>query len=384
MGLPLQATGALVVAWDDHELSKLPDIVSRARNNGISGVRLLSTAELLSREPCLNRSALGGILVPGEAVIDPWSAPLAYAFHALANGGRIIRGATVTAGELRDSVWRLQTSAGAISANIAINCAGNHGDFVEAIARPSPFQIRPRKGQFVVYDKPACGLVKAIILPVPNERTKGVVISRTAYGNLLVGPTAEDQEDRCVAAVDEPVLRALVERGQFLLPGLGDYPITATYAGLRPATQFKDYQIEAVRDRRWITVSGIRSTGLSGALGISSYVRSLYEECFTRHKPLVEVKSVTVPNLAEGSRRPYMEAGRTEIVCHCEWVTAKEIEDALSGPLPARTVGGLKRRTRCMMGRCQGFYCIPRVIELAKGRLQELPGTRSDHAGQHT
>lgn len=372
LGLPVQMTGALVVAWTEEEAQKLVPIVEQAHRNGIEDVRIIPPGEALQREPHLNPSLKGAVLVPGEAIIDPWSTPLAYALHALANGGTLWREACVTGGERQGPVWRLATSRGPVRAKCVINCAGNHGDLVEAIARPSPFRITPRKGQFVVYDKPAYDLFRAILLPVPAERTKGVVVSRTIFGNVLVGPTAEDQEERDLATTEEATLRRLIARGETILPRLKQVPVTTAYAGLRPASQFKDYQIEALSDLNWITVGGIRSTGLSGALGIAHHVAGLYEEHFARHTPPSSPVPIAVPTLAEDQPRPFRQPGRSEIICHCESVTGAEIESALSGPLPARSMAGLKRRTRCMMGRCQGFYCLPRLVEIATGRVAEL------------
>ena len=371
LGLPLLAYGALVVAWSEAERLRLPAIVAQAEANGVAVV-LLGPEAVRAREPGLAEDVRGGVLVAGEAVIDAWSAPLAYALQGVANGGLLLRTTEVTAGSLRAGLWHLETSRPelSIAARTVVNCAGNYGDLVEAIARPSPFAIRPRKGQFVVYDKPAHALVESIVLPVPSERTKGVVVTRTAYGNLLVGPTAEDQSDRRTATVETRSLEGLVAAGERMVPALAEQAVTTSYAGLRPASQFKDYQIEALPERNWISVGGIRSTGLTGALGIAEHVLGLHATHFGVATPLTDPLWPTVPNLTEAHPRPWLSA-RSEIVCHCEMVTRSEIEAAFTPPLPAGSVGGLRRRTRCMMGRCQGFYCTRRVVELA---MPHLPG----------
>jgi glycerol-3-phosphate dehydrogenase len=255
-----------------------------------------------------------------------------------------------------------------MAAGLVINAAGNQGDIIEAICRPSPFKITPRKGQFVVFDKPASKLIHAIILPVPTERTKGIVMCRTAFGNLLVGPTAEDQEDRSLAEVDQATLQHLIDKGCEMLPDLRQQTVNAVYAGLRPATQFKDYQIEALPDRRWITVAGIRSTGLTGALGIAQHVAELHQQHFGGGV-MADPIWTPVPNICEYLERPYQTAAGTDIVCHCEWVTRQEIDAALGGSFAAGDLGGLRRRTRCMMGRCQGFYCGAEVTRLAAGEI---------------
>ncbi|HWT96126.1 MAG TPA: FAD-dependent oxidoreductase [Terriglobales bacterium] len=367
LNLPLVESTALVVAWDEEQLAKLPGIVAKAHHNYVGDVRQIDREDLRSREPHLGSHALGAVLVPGEHIIDPWSAPLAYVQQGLAHGGRVKRRCRVTGGQFENGRWLLETADGEIAAGIVVNAAGNYGDIVEAICRPSPFKVTPRKGQFVVFDKPASKLAHAIILPVPTERTKGIVICRTAFGNLLVGPTAEDQEDRALAEVDQAMLRHLIDKGCEMIPALAQQTVNAVYAGLRPATQFKDYQIEALPARRWITVGGIRSTGLTGALGIAQHVAGLHQQHFgggTASEPIW----TPVPNICEYRPRAYQTGAGTDIVCHCEWVTRAEVTAALAGPFAAGDLGGLKRRTRCMMGRCQGFYCgaeVTRLLEQA-------------------
>lgn len=365
LNLPLVETGALVVAWTEAELLKLPDIVAKAHRNGVSDVYQIDASDLRAREPGLSSRALGAVAVPGEHVIDPWSAPLAYAEQAHAHGASIRRRCEVIGGTFTGDRWALETTDEPVIARVVINCAGNYADLVEGINSQPPFAIRPRKGQFVIFDKVAHDLCKAIILPVPTARTKGVLIARTAYGNLLVGPTAEEQDERSIATTDGVSLRSLIDFGRTALPDLAGCSVTAAFAGLRPATQFKDYQIHAQPDRRWITVAGIRSTGLTSSLGIAQYVADLYVENFAPLGAAVVQTQTRVPNLAEDNQRPYQQVGHGEIVCHCELVTAAEIETALTRALPARDVSGLRRRTRCMMGRCQGFYCQARILQLA-------------------
>ena len=371
LNLPLVETGAVVVAWSEDELAKLPAIVAQAHANHVADVHQIELSELYCREPNLAPDALGAVLVPGEHVIDAWSAPLAYVLQAMAHGAAVRRGAQVTGGKRTGDRWVLETSTGTIVARVVVNAAGLYGDRVESIAREAPFSIRPRKGQFAVFDKSAYALVRSIVLPVPTERTKGVLLSRTAFGNLIVGPTAEDVEERESASVDHEALETLVQKAHALVPALAQHAVTAAYAGLRPATQFKEYQIEALPDRGWITAGGIRSTGLTGALGIALHVAGLYAQHFGRLDGNREPIWRPVPNLCEERTRRYQEPNAGEIVCHCELVTRHEIEAALSGPLPAGDLGGLKRRTRCMMGRCQGFYCSGRVMEIAAGRLTQ-------------
>jgi glycerol-3-phosphate dehydrogenase len=373
LGLPLQASGAWLVAWSDAEAAELPAILAKAHANGCPAVKPVPIEALRAAEPSLGPVPIAALDVPGEDLIDPWAAPLAYALQGIANGGTVLRQAEVTGGVREAHGWRLRTTRGDLRAAVVVNCAGLRGDLVEAIARPSPFAIRPRKGQFLVYDKPAARLIGRTLLPVPTKRTKGVVILRTVFGNLLVGPTAEDQEDRDDARVTTAELEKLRDFGERILPELAEIDVTATYAGLRPASQHADYVIEALAAERWITVGGIRSTGLTASLGIAAHVVELHRAHFAAPAPLAAPVWPTVPNISECAPRDWQRPGAGEIVCHCELVTKREIEAALAGPLPAGDLGGLRRRTRAMMGRCQGFHCAARVAQLAAPQIGLAP-----------
>ncbi|WP_242675257.1 NAD(P)/FAD-dependent oxidoreductase [Phytopseudomonas dryadis] len=381
MNLPLLKTGALVVAWSDEDLSRLQGIVAQAHDNGVADVGLIDRARLRSREPGLSEQALAAVEVPGEFLIDPWSAPLAYLQQAMLAGARVRCDAQVQGGEFDGRGWTLATTAGVVRATTVINCAGLYGDRLEQqLLGEASFSIHPRKGQFVVFDKAAAGLLDSIILPVPNERTKGIVLTRTIFGNLLVGPTAEEQDDRVHAGLDGDTLQQLIDAAVQRVPALAGMPVTATYAGLRPASDKKEYRIRALAERNWITVGGIRSTGLTAALGIARHVFALYGGAHTPLAPHA-LSWPQVPNLAEHLPRDYQQPGYGEIVCHCELVTRREIERALSGPLPPGDLGGLKRRTRACMGRCQGFYCGARVAELSAGHLATALATGGCHDG---
>jgi len=373
LNLPLLETSALVVAWTDDEAVALDGIVAPAHRNGVADVRRIDADELRSREPHLSHRALGAVLVPREHLIDPWSAPLGYIRQAVDNGAQVLFGARLLDGVFDGRSWRLRTARGEIEATTVVNCAGLFGDDVErALLGDSEFQIKPRKGQFVVFDKASVDLVGPILLPVPSALTKGIVVTRTVFGNVLVGPTAEEQDDRLHPTVDRASLGRLIDRAVEIVPALRDMPVTAVYAGLRPATERKEYRIRRVADRNYIAVGGIRSTGLTSALGIARHVFDLGWGEGNRPVPLVDPVCRPMPNLAEHLPRDWESADAGEIVCHCERVTRREIEAALAQPLGAGNAGGLKRRTRAGMGRCQGFHCSARVAELTLG-VWEVP-----------
>ncbi|UXT51541.1 NAD(P)/FAD-dependent oxidoreductase [Agrobacterium tumefaciens] len=369
MGLGLVETGALVCAWNADEAERLEAIADQGRRNGIAELDLLTAGRAREAMPGLSGHLAAALEVPGEHIIDPWSAPLGYLTQALALGARLVRNAEVLSGAF-DGTWHIETVAGPILAASVVNAAGLFGDIVDARLGLSPeFRIKPRKGQFVVLDKAARRHVPRIVLPVPTEITKGIVVCPTAFGNVLVGPTAEEQDDRERATVETATLEALLKRGAEIVPALAAVSVTAVYAGLRPASEKKHYQISARPDRRAITLGGIRSTGLSAALGLAQHALALHDGFASPFVPPPSVPEVTMPNLTETSERDWQRVDHGEIVCHCELVTRREIEETFSSAVPPGDFGGLRRRTRAGMGRCQGFYCNARLAAMTGGRL---------------
>ena len=382
LNLPLLKTGALVVAWTADEDEKLDSLMEKARANGVTDVERLTVGQVTAKEPHLSGDLAGAFYVPGEFVIDPWTTPYAYLLQSIENGADVLRNTEVSGGRFDGDVWHLHTNNGTLRSRAVINCAGLYGDCIDnLLLQERFFEIRPRKGQFVVFDKPASTLVSSIILPVPSETTKGVVICRTIFGNVLVGPTAEEQESRDDASVHADTLRNLHQKALEIVPALTNCTITATYAGLRPATEFQDYCIRHHADKNYVSVGGIRSTGLSSALGIASYVFAQYNSSGSQHTPVKACVWPDVAPIAEDSARDWRKSGNDGIVCHCELVTRREIQQALSGPLGAASLSGLKRRTRITMGRCQGFYCSAQLSELTANCFDEPLGLdRADNA----
>lgn len=366
LNLPLVQTGALVCAWDAQQADKLAAIEAQGRRNGVQKLRMLGAKEARQSMPHLSERLVQALEVVDEHVIDPWSAPLAYLTQAVALGAVFLRHAELVRGSF-DGGWHLQTTAGRVEAASVVNAAGLFGDLVdERLGLPRSFEIRPRKGQFVVLDKAAARYVPRIVLPVPTEITKGIVVCPTAFGNVLVGPTAEEQEDRDRATVEQATLEMLLRKAAEIVPALAAIPVTAVYAGLRPATEDKAYRVFVRAEQHVITLGGIRSTGLSAALGLAQHALQLHAGFGTVAHASPAVPTVRMPNLAECRPRDWQAPDHGEIVCHCELVTRREIVAALNSPVPPGDFGGLRRRTRAGMGRCQGFYCNARLADMTQ------------------
>jgi glycerol-3-phosphate dehydrogenase len=378
-GIPVERTGALLVAWTPEQLRALPEITEKAEHNGYASIRAVPADELYRREPHLGPGALAALEIPDESIVCPWTTPLAYATEAVRAGVRLRLDCRVTGVRPEADAHLIDTTRGPLRGRWLVNAAGLGADRIDAMLGGGGFTIRPRRGELIVFDKLARPLVGSILLPVPTAQTKGVLVAPTVYGNVLLGPTAEDIEDRSDTATTAAGLAALLEAGRTIVPDLVREQVTATYAGLRAATEHRDYQIRVDSARRYACVAGIRSTGLSASLGIAEYV---VDQMAGAGLPLKErddpAGPPAMPYIGQAGLRPYQDARRIaadpdygRIVCHCERVTRGEIRDALASTVPPADTDGLRRRTRAMNGRCQGFYCgatVSAMMAAARGR----------------
>lgn len=372
VGIPVERTGGLLVAWTDQERARLPSIVSRSQANGYAAIREVGVAELYEREPSLGLGALGALDVPDEGIICPFTTTLAYATEAVASGCELRLGAPVTEVDRLDGVgFRVRVPGGEIWTRFLVNTAGLRSDEVDRMLGHEGFTVRPRRGELIVFDKLARALVRHVIFAVPTPTTRGVMVAPTVYGNVLLGPTAQDVDDKDDTSSTRLGLEHILREGARILPQLPAHEVTAVYAGLRAATEHADYRIAVHAPEGYVCVGGIRSTGLSASMAIAEHVRDELASAGLRLEPKNDLPAIRMPNIGEASPRPYQDPTRIaadpdygRIVCFCERVTHGEIRDAVGGAIPATDLDGVRRRTRALMGRCQGFFCGARVAAL--------------------
>jgi glycerol-3-phosphate dehydrogenase len=390
-GIPVERTGAILVAWTAEELQALPALKDKAGRNNYHACSLIDAAEVYRQLPGLGPGALGGLTVPGESITCTWTTNLALATDAVRRGASLLCEHAVTGADVADRVTTVRTSRGDITTRWVINAAGLGADWIDQEFGHHRFTVTPRRGELLVFDKLARPLAPTIVLPVPSSRGKGVLISPTIYGNVMLGPTSEDLLDRTATGTSQSGFDFLLSKGQALMPRLLQQEVTASYAGLRAATDHSDYLIEIDPAQRYLLAGGIRSTGLTSGMAIAEHARHLLTEAgldLTERPGLPPPP--TMPNLGEAFARPYQDAGLIDrdpeygrIVCFCERVTAGEIRDAYASVIPPAGLDGLRRRTRVMNGRCQGFYCGAHVRALAENRGRE-PRPATTPANQRT
>jgi glycerol-3-phosphate dehydrogenase len=377
VGIPVARLGALMVAWTPEQREALAGIRAKAAENGYEETREVDLEELYAREPNLGQGAEGAIEIPGEGILCPFTVTLAFATDAVRAGCELVLNAAVTGVRASAGGHEIDTARGPIRAQHLVNAAGLRSDELDAMLGHSIFHVTPRRGELIVFDKLARRLVHHVLLPVPTEKTKGVLISPTVYGNVLLGPTADDIDDKTDRSTTAAGLASLMEAGERIIPSLVREEVTATYVGLRAATEHRDYQLNAHPAKRYVCAGGIRSTGISGSMGIAEWVRDALVDGGLQLSDPGPEPLLRMPNIGEYGTRPYQDAELIDrdpdygrVVCFCERVTRGEIDAALASPIPPADADGLRRRTRALMGRCQGFFCgaeIAAAMEASDG-----------------
>lgn len=373
--IPFEKCGALLLAIDDEQNKQLAGIYEKALKNGVTDIQLLSAETARELEPEATSDVLGGILIPGESIADPFSASIAFSEVALSNGVDILLGTEISAFEnVDEKVKTLVTHYGKkISTRIIVNVAGLGSEKLAKLYNGESFDTNPRRGQFLIFDKFSRQAVKHILLPIPTAQTKGVLVIPTIFGNLMAGPTAEDfsHDDESVTDTVTDKLHQLLEGASKLYPGLQKQPAIGLFSGVRSNCSQGSYWIRSNDNHPGIlTVAGIRSTGFTSSPASAEYLIDLL------HKELglqLELNSSAVDSRSEEKwpgwwKREYEKEGVVkenpdfgEIICFCEQITRGEIIGHLDSSLNPRTLDSIKRRTRAQMGRCQGFDCMINV-----------------------
>lgn len=372
IGIPVERTGAILVAWNDEERDALPSLKDKAGRNGYRKCEIIDAEQVYRAVPALGPGVLAGLTVPDESIICTWTTNLALATDAVRRGTNLTLKFEVDTVEVDTEGTTLRAGDREIRGRWIVNAAGLGADYIDQMFGHSRFAITPRRGELFVFDKLARPLVNKIVLPVPTSRGKGVLVSPTIYGNVMLGPTAEDLNDRSDTSTSEDGFDYLVGKGESLMPALLREEVTATYAGLRAASERSDYIIELDEAQHYLVVAGIRSTGLTAGMAIAEHVTEiLHNGGLTADIRTDLPDPPRMPNIGEVGIRPYQDAERIvadpeygRVVCFCERVTAGEIRDAMCSTIPPAAIEGLRRRTRAVNGRCQGFFCAAEVGRL--------------------
>ena len=375
--VPLKRCGSYVVAFGGEDEKELQKLKYYGDKNGVPGLQIISGEELRQREPSLNEEITAALYAPTGGITCPYELTVAYAENAIHNGGEVMMNFDVASVQRLEDGFVLRARDGReVRGKYVVNAAGVHADDISRLAGAEDFAIHPRKGEYMLLDKAAGGLLSSVIFQTPSRMGKGVLVSPTVDGNLFIGPTAVDQTDKEDREVTAKGIGNLIALGKKSVPKVPTSKVIRSFAGLR-AVSGTDFRIEASgKAPGFIQVAGICSPGLSSAPAIALRVVDLLSEAglalekkpdFDPHRKHIRRFSAMTPK--EQAEAVKMNPLYGRIICRCETVSEAEIVEAIHRPLPATSLDMIKRRTRAGMGRCQSGFCKPRVMEILSREL---------------
>lgn len=374
LSVPFRNAGALVVALDPQDRPRLEELLERGRANGVSGLRIVEGEELRRLEPNLSDKACAALLAETSGIVCPFELTLGMGESAAKNGVEFRFDREVTGFEQKDGKWIVKAGEDAIETRAVINCAGVYADALHNMVSDKKIRITARSGEYMLLDKTAGTHVSRTVFQIPGKYGKGVLVSPTVHGNLLVGPTASDVEDKDCTATTAAGLAEVAEKSALAVKDLPMRQVITSFAGLRAHEDGDDFILEEAAEC-FFDAAGIESPGLSSAPAIGEYLAGLAaEKLGLPEDPDFDPLRQGVTRIAELPPEKRAEKIRENpaygaIVCRCEQVSEGEILDAIHGILGAKTLDGVKRRTRAGMGRCQSGFCSPRVMELIAREL---------------
>ena len=375
--VPYVNNGSLVVAFSDDEMKHLEVLLERGKKNGVPEISIISKEELLKKEPNLSPESFGALYAPTAGIVCPYELTIAAAECAVSNGVEFIRNCEVKAVKTTDDCLVLDTTQGKIEAKYVINAAGVFSDDLARMAGDDTISITARKGEYFLLDRAVGNTVSHTIFQCPSKMGKGILVSPTVDGNLLVGPTAEDIDDKTNVATSNSGLNDVRKYAIKSVPSVNTRNAITSFTGLRAHAAAHEFLIGvSEKNSRLINAAGIESPGLSSAPAIAKYIGEIVKGVFggleekadyddTREAP-VRFRHMTDEERAELIKK---NPAYGRIICRCETITEGEIIDAIKAPAGARDVDGVKRRTRAGMGRCQGGFCGSKVVEILAREL---------------
>jgi glycerol-3-phosphate dehydrogenase len=353
------------------EMETVQYLYERGKKNGAIGIELCSRERILDLEPKLTGDVVGGLYAPGGGIIEPYRFVFALVESAQKNGVHVITDFEVSGAEWDGKLFRLQSSDGrGLDARYVVNAAGLYADRVSAIFGAEEFTITPRKGEYYLLDRMTRACPDRVLFPVPSKISKGVLVIPTVEGTVLLGPTAEEEEDKEDLSTSSAKLKSIFDSARKMIPKVSTGDVITAFSGLRPAMASGDFYIEASKKRaHFIQVAGIQSPGLTAAPAIAEYVKEILknEGLVLQEQSNYDPTVPRVPRIRNIDAHDIDELIKTNpaygnIICRCENISEAEIIEAIRRG--HHTLDGIKFFTRSGMGRCQGGFCTGRIIEI--------------------
>lgn len=377
LDVPFNRIGSLVIATNEEEMESVKNLYESGVKNNIPEIKILNHDEIIQMEPNLNDDIVGALYSATAGIVSPWELAVALAENAAENGVEIKLETEVKDIEKNADGYVIKTNNDVVETKYIINCAGVYSAKINEMVATKSFEIYPTKGQYNILDKSAGSIVNHVIFQAPTKLGKGVLVAPTVHGNLIVGPDAQKMDDMENTSTTSDRIDFIREKSKKTTDKIHFGTTITSFSGLRAKPSTGDFIIEESKEAKgFINVAGIESPGLSAAPAIAEYVVELFkgvvgelnekDNFVERRKPIIRFMELSDEEKISVIKK---DARYGRIVCRCENITEGEIVDVINRPAGARTVDAIKRRARPGMGRCQGGFCGPRVMEILAREL---------------
>lgn len=371
LDFPFQKNGSLVVCLNEADRPNLEALYERGIKNGVKELRIIERDELKALEPNIADEAVAALYAPTGGIVCPFGMNIAFAENAAANGVAFRFDTEVTGFEKNEDNWVVKTTKGDFETRYVVNAAGVYADVFHNMVSDKKIHITPRRGDYCLLDRTTGGFVSHTIFQLPGKFGKGVLVTPTVHGNTLVGPTAIDIDDKEGVNTTQEGIDELIAKAGTTVKGLPIRQVITSFAGLRAHEDGHEFLIGELEDAKgFIDCAGIESPGLTSAPAVGKMVAGIIrdltdakekEDFIATRKGILNPKTLSKEAYAALIKEKPEYAN---VICRCETITEGEIIDAIRRPLGAKSLDGVKRRTRAGMGRCQSGFCSPRTIEI--------------------
>lgn len=376
LGVKYKKNGSLVVGFNAEDREMLEELLERGNKNGVKGLEIVEADRLKELEPNISDSAICALHAPTGAIVCPYELTIAAIGNAMDNGAELYLGFAVASIKNNDSLYEITSADGKkIESHCVINCAGINSDSIAEMIGDTSFSVHPRRGEYILLDKEAGGTVSHTIFKTPSKMGKGILVTPTVDGNLLLGPTSEDITDKSDKSTTADGLNLVKKQAGESVKNIPFNRTITSFCGLRAVGNTGDFIINSPR-LGFINVAGIESPGLSASPAIAKYVAELLTESGMNLTKKDDFNPIRKPahwfrEASAEEKNKVIAADSTygRIICRCEGVSEGEIREAIRTNPPAKDLDGIKRRTRAQMGRCQGGFCVPYVTEILAEEL---------------
>lgn len=376
LDFPFKVNGSLVVCTKDQNPADLTKLLEKGEKNGVPGLQILNAQEVRKMEPNLSDDVTAALFAPTGGIVCPFHLTIALAENAFTNGIEFFLNTAVKSIGKKDGFYEIKTTKNTFKAKAVVNAAGVYADELNNMVSEDKLHITPRKGEYCLLDKSAGTHVSHTIFQLPGKMGKGVLVTPTVHGNLLIGPTAVDIENKEGIQTTREGLNSLPAAASFSVKNLPMRQVITSFAGLRAHEDGSDFVIGEAKDAPlFFNAAGIESPGLSSAPAIGVMAADIISDRLSLTKKenfISERKGILRPetlSLKERNELIRKQPAYGTIICRCEMISEGEILDAIRRPLGARSLDGIKRRTRAGMGRCQAGFCSPRTMEILEREL---------------